>query len=61
MDELHLNYPFMGSRRLALELADEGHHVNRKKVKRRMKIMRIETVFPKKRTKKPNKHHKIYP
>jgi putative transposase len=51
MDELHLNYPFMGSRRLALELADEGHHVNRKKVKRRMKIMRIETIFPKKRTK----------
>jgi putative transposase len=61
MDELHLNYPFMGSRRLALELADEGHHVNRKKVKRRMKIMRVETIFPKKRTTKPNKHHKIYP
>jgi putative transposase len=32
MDELHMKYPFMGSRRLALELADEGYHVNRKKV-----------------------------
>lgn len=56
-----MKYPFMGSRRLALELADEGHHVNRKKVKRLMLIMRIEAIFPKKRTTNPNKLHKIYP
>lgn len=56
-----MKYPFMGSRRLVLELADEGHHVNRKKVKRLMLIMRIEAVFPKKRTTNPNKKHKIYP
>lgn len=61
MDELHMKYPFMGSRRLALELADEGHHVNRKKVKRLMLIMRIEAVFPKRKTTNPNKRHKIYP
>lgn len=32
MDELYMKYPFMGSRRLALELTDEGNHLNRKKV-----------------------------
>jgi putative transposase len=61
MDELHMQYPFMGSRRLALELADEGYLVNRKKVKRLMLIMRIEAVYPKKKTSNPNKQHKIYP
>ena len=61
MDELHMKYPFMGSRRLALELADEGYHVNRKKVQRLMLIMRIEAVYPKKRTTNPDKQNKIYP
>lgn len=61
MDELHMKYPFMGSRRLALELADEGYHVNRKKVQRLMLIMRIEAVYPKKKTSNPNKQHRIYP
>ena len=61
MDELHMKYPFMGSRRLALELADDGYHVNRKKVQRLMLIMRIEAVYPKKKTTNPDKQNKIYP
>jgi len=50
-----MKYPFIGSRRLALELADEGCHVNRKKVQRLMLIMRIEAVYPKKKTTNPDK------
>ena len=61
MDEIHMKYPFMGSRRLALELMDEGYHVNRKKVQRLMLIMRIEAIFPKKKTTSPDKQNKIYP
>ena len=56
-----MKYPFIGSRRLALELADEGCHVNRKKVQRLMLIMRIEAVYPKKKTTNPDKQNKIYP
>ena len=56
-----MKYPFMGSRRLTLELADEGCHVNRKKVQRLMLIMRIEAVYPKKKTTNPDKQNKIYP
>ena len=31
-DEIHLQYPFYGSRRLRNELEDRGHRVNRKRV-----------------------------
>jgi putative transposase len=61
MDEIHMEYPFMGCRRLALELADKGFQVNRKKVSRLMKVMRIEAVYPKKRTTIADKQNKIYP
>ncbi|MBE4617169.1 hypothetical protein BOO90_19475 [Vibrio navarrensis] len=29
IDEIHLQYPFMGSRRIRTELAKKGHSVNR--------------------------------
>ena len=32
IDEIHLQYPFYGSRRLRNELEDRGHRVNRKRV-----------------------------
>jgi putative transposase len=34
IDELHLAYPFYGSRRMAVVLRDDGWLVNRKRVKR---------------------------
>jgi putative transposase len=61
IDEIHLEYPFRGSRRIALELADDGHHVNRKKVQRLMLIMRFYALYPKTKTSIPDKRHKVYP
>ena len=62
LDELHLKYPFMGSRRLRDALKDQHEvTVNRKKVQRLMRLMGIQALYPKKRTSDPNKAHKVYP
>jgi putative transposase len=61
MDELHLAYPFYGSRRLAAALRREGWSVNRKRVKRLMQVMALETIYQKPNTSQPHPDHKVYP
>src|ERR1022692_638649 len=39
IDELHLELPFYGSRRMTFELNKEGRGVNRKRVQRLMRVM----------------------
>ena len=39
IDELHLELPFYGSRRMTFELNKEGRGVNRKRVRRLMRVM----------------------
>jgi putative transposase len=41
MDELHMAWPFYGSRRMTAVLRREGWPVNRKRIKRLMRIMAI--------------------
>src|SRR4029077_6465 len=50
MDELHLAWPFYGSRRLAAVLRREGWPVNRKRIKRLMRIMALEAIYQKPNT-----------
>jgi putative transposase len=59
--EVHLARPFLGSRRIEGELKDRGFTVNRKRVQRLMRRMGIAAVYPKPRTSKAGKGHKIYP
>lgn len=62
IDEIHLQYPFHGSRRSRDELEDRGHVVNRKKVQRLMRQMGLQALYPRRRTSQPpGKGHKIYP
>ena len=61
IDEIHLNRPFYGSRRVRDNLEDLGHTVNRKKVQRLMRQMGIAALYPKANTSRPGKGHKIYP
>lgn len=61
IDEIHLEIPFYGSRRIRDELDDRGHRVNRKRVQRLMRLMGLEALYPKPKTTKPGKGHKIYP
>lgn len=62
LDELHLRYPFKGSRRLRDALWDiYGLHVNRKHVQRLMRIMGIRALYPGAKTTRPHPQHKVYP
>lgn len=61
IDELHLNYPFAGSRMLRDLLALEGVKTGRLHVATLMKRMAIEAIYRKPNTSKPAPGHKIYP
>jgi len=61
LDEIHLEHPYYGSRRLKGALEDEGYIVARKKVSRLMKLLGITAIYPKPNTSKLNPAHKVYP
>ena len=61
MDELHLEYPFAGSRMLRDLLTAEGFKIGRQHVSTLMKRMRMETLYRKPNTSKPAPGQKIYP
>jgi putative transposase len=61
LDELHLNYPFLGARRLADMLQREGVAGSRRHVGTLMHRMGIEAIYPKRRTSIAAKGHKIFP
>lgn len=61
IDELHLEYPFAGSRMLQGLLKAEGHEAGRLHVSTLMKKMAIEALYRRPRTSKPASGHRIYP
>ena len=61
IDELHLEYPFAGSRLLRDMLAQRGLQVGRKHVRTLMRRLAIEALYRKPNTSKPAPGHKIYP
>lgn len=61
MDELHLDYPFAGSRMLRDLLKNEGRPVGRKRVRRLMRQMGIEALYRKPNTSRRHAAHPIYP
>jgi putative transposase len=61
IDELHLLYPFAGSRMLRDLLRQEGSAVGRLHVATLMKRMRIDAVYRGPNTSKPAPGHNIYP
>jgi putative transposase len=61
MDEVFTKRPYFGSRRLREELADQGHPVGRDHVRRLMRLMGLEAIYPKRRLSVRNADHKVYP
>ncbi len=61
IDELHLEYPFAGSRMLRDFLHRKGVEVGRRHVGTLMKRMGIEALYRKSNTSKPTPGNKIYP
>jgi putative transposase len=61
IDELYLATPFYGSRRMVAVLCREGWVVNRKRVRRLMRLMRIEAIYQKPNTSRRHPDHVVYP
>ena len=55
IDEIHLQRPFYGSRRIGDELETRGQRVNRKRVQRLMRHMGLRALYPRRRTTHPGK------
>lgn len=61
LDELHLEHPVYGSRRLTVLLRRGGQWVNRKRVIRLLQVMGIEAIYPKRHLSQPGEGHEIFP
>lgn len=61
IDELHMEYPFAGSRMMKGLLRQESFTAGRLHVATCMKIMGIEALYRRPNTSKPAPGHKIYP
>src|SRR5215203_1505666 len=61
LDEQYFKTPFYGARRLTAWLQLQGYSINRKRVKRLMKLMGWQTIYRRPNTSKPCKENKIYP
>lgn len=61
IDELHLEYPFAGTRMLRDMLRREGQQIGRKHVRALMKKMGIEALYRKPNTSQRHAAHPVYP
>ena len=61
IDGQYLSTPFYGARRMTLWLKKQGYKINRKRVRRLMRIMGLKAIYQRPRTSKPAPGHKIYP
>ena len=61
LDEMHLEHPVYGSRRLRQLLCRQGLVVNRKRVIRLLQLMGVEALYPKRSLSQPGEGHRIYP
>jgi len=61
LDELHMERPVYGSRRLTVLLQREGRVVNRKRVVRLLQVMGVQAIYPKRSLSVPGAGHRLYP
>ena len=61
VDEIFMEYPFYGSRRIQETLGYEGICVGRERVQRCMRQMGLRAIYPKRNLSKRHPGHKIYP
>ncbi len=61
IDEIYTKWPFYGARKMVAELRGEGFAVNRKRVRRLMRLMAVEAIYQKPNTSRKHPDHKTYP
>src|SRR5262249_9591275 len=61
LDEQYTRTPFYGVRRMTAWLRGGGHRVNVKRVRRLLRVLGLEAIYPKPATSTPAPGHRIYP
>lgn len=61
IDAQYTRTPFYGVRRMAVYLREQGHLVNQKRVRRLMRLMGIEAIYPKPKLSQRDEGHKVFP
>lgn len=61
IDEQYTARPFFGARRIQVKLQEKGWAVTRKRIRRLMKKMGLEAIYPKPKTSNRNMDHTVYP
>ena len=61
MDELHMAYPFYGSRQLMRHLCREGVAAGRHRIRRLMRLMGMEATYRRPRTSVASPEHRVFP
>ena len=61
MDELHMAYPFYGSRQLMRHLRREGVTAGRHRIRRLMRLMGMEAIYRRPRTSVASPQHRVFP
>jgi putative transposase len=61
LDEQYTKTPFYGVRRMTTHLRRLGHEVNPKRVRRLLRTMGLEAVYPKPKLSQPHPEHKLFP
>ena len=61
IDQIFMECPFYGKRRISAVLKSKGHDVGVDLARTLMKRMGIEAIYPKPNLSKPNPNHRIYP
>ncbi len=61
IDEQYPRCPFYGRRRMTAGLARQGPEVGRQRVRRLLRVMGLEAIYPKPRLSAPGAGHRVYP
>jgi len=61
MDEQYLKTPFYGARRMQAYINHQGYSVNIKRIRRLLRLMGLEAIYPRPNIIKVQPGHKIYP
>jgi putative transposase len=61
IEEIYLEQPYYGSRRILKALHRDGWQVGLRRVRRLMRIMNIQAIYQRPNTSKPSPENKVYP
>ncbi len=61
MDRQYLKALFYGSRRMTAWLRVQGYQINRRRVRRLLWLMGVESIYQRPNTSRPSPEHRVYP